>query len=106
MKQYYLPDVEQASETYTPKWELEYMTYGLSVFEKNGSDETQSVIPKENTPKALRNGKGGKYAPYSMEDLTIPSWIELAQRLGDGKNRDLRKKFRKYMFMGHGEEVD
>ena len=106
MKQYYLPDLANASEKVMPKWELEYMTYGLSVFEKNGSDGTPEVIPRENIPKSLRNGGGAKYAPYSMDDLTIPSWIELARRLGDGENKGLRRKFRKYMFMGHGEEVD
>ncbi|KAF9646747.1 hypothetical protein BDM02DRAFT_3156429 [Thelephora ganbajun] len=103
--QYYLPDVENANETYTPKWELEYMTYGLSVFEKNRTDEPQEVIPRMNLPKSLRNGGGGKYAPYSLNDLTIPSWIELARKLGNGENRKLRKKFREYMFMGHGEAV-
>lgn len=105
MKQYYLPDIGNASESYTPKWELEYMTYELSAFEKNGTDESQEVIPRQNIPKSLRSGGGAKYAPYEMEDLTIPSWIELAQKLGNGANRKLRKKFRKYMFMGHGEET-
>lgn len=105
LKQYYLPDLENASERYTPEWELEYMTYGLSVFEKNGSDGLQEVIPRQNVPKSLRNGRGAKYAPYSLKDLTIPSWIGLARKLGDGDNGKLRKKFRKYMFMGHGEET-
>jgi len=88
-----------------PKWELEYMTYGLSAFEKNGTNESQEVIPRQNIPKSLRHGGGAKYAPYSLEDLTIPSWIGLARKLGDGENRKLRKKFRGYMFMGHGEET-
>lgn len=105
MKQYYLPDLGNATESYTPKWELEYMTYGLSAFGKNGTDGSQEVIPSENLPKALRNGGGAKYAPYSLEDLTIPSWIGLARKLGDRENRKLRKKFRWYMFMGHGEEI-
>lgn len=103
MKQYYLPDLGNASETYTPKWELEYMTYGLSAFEKNGTDESPEIIPRKNLPKALRNGRGARYAPYSLEDLTIPSWVELAKKLGDGENRKLRKKFKEYMFMGYGE---
>lgn len=106
VKQYYLPDLENATEKYTPKWELEYMTYGLSAFEKNGTDDdSQEVIPRQNIPKSLRNGGGAKYAPYSLEDLTIPSWVALARKLGDGENRKLRKKFREYMFMGHGEEA-
>ena len=106
MKQYFLPDLANASEDYTPKWELEYMTYGLSMFEKNRSDEALEVIPRENIPNSLRNGGGAKYAPYSMDDLTIPSWIKLARKLGDGENKQLRRKFRRYMFMGHGVEVD
>lgn len=106
VQQYYLPDLGNASETYTPKWELEYMTYGLSAFGKNGSDEGPEIIPRKNIPKSLRNGRGAKYAPYSMDDLTITSWIELARRIGDGENRKLRRNFRKYMFMGHGGEVD
>jgi len=105
VKQYYLPDLGNASETYTPEWELEYVTYGLSVFEKNGTDELREVIPRQNIPKSLRNGRGAKYAPYELSDLTIPSWIGLAQKLGKGENRKLRKKFKKYMFMGHGEEA-
>jgi len=105
MKQYYLPDLGNATEFYTPEWKLEYMTYGLSVFGGNGSDGSQEIIPSANLPKALRNGKGAKYAPYSLPDLTIPSWIKLARKLGDRENRKLRKKFRGYMFMGHGEET-
>jgi endopolyphosphatase len=105
VKQYYLPDIANASEAYAPKWELEYMTYDLSIFGKR-SEEAPEVIPRQNIPKSVRHGRGEKYAPYSMDDLTIPSWIELARRLGDGDNRKLRRSFRKYMFMGHGEEVD
>lgn len=105
VKQYYLPDLGNATESYTPKWELEYMTYGLSAFGKNGTGGSQELIPNRHLPKALRHGGGAKYAPYSMADLTIPSWIKLARRLGDGENKKLRKKFRWYMFMGHGEEV-
>ena len=105
MKQYYLPDLGNATDLYTPKWELEYMTYGLWAFAKNGTDATPELIPSGNLPKSLRHGRGAKYAPYSMADLTIPSWIELARRLGDGDNKKLRKKFRWYMFMGHGEET-
>jgi endopolyphosphatase len=37
-----------------------------------------------------------------MRDLTIPSWLQLARALGDAGNQGLRKKFRKFMFMGKG----
>ena len=105
VKQYYLPDLGNATESYTPKWKLEYMTYGLAMFGQNGTDESQEVIPSRNLPRSLRHGRGAKYAPYSLDDLTIPSWIKLAQKLGDKENRKLRKKFKGYMFMGHGEEI-
>ena len=105
MKQYYLPDLGNATDSYTPEWKLEYMTYGLSAFGKNGTDGSPEVIPSAKLPKALRKGRGAKYAPYSLPDLTIPSWIKLARKLGDRENKKLRKKFRGYMFMGHGEEV-
>jgi endopolyphosphatase len=35
-----------------------------------------------------------------MKDLTIPSWIALGQQLGDEKHKKLRKRYRKYMYMG------
>jgi hypothetical protein len=33
-----------------------------------------------------------------MSDLTIPSWITLAQRLADSENRKLRRKFKQFMY--------
>ncbi|KAG6900961.1 hypothetical protein C0993_004398 [Termitomyces sp. T159_Od127] len=63
-------------------------------------------IPLERLPKSLRNSSvtESKYAPYSMADLTIPSWVELAQRLGDETEGALRERFRENMYMGGEEE--
>ena len=64
-------------------------------------------IPLKHLPKSLRNATRtkSKYAPYKMEDLTIPSWLRLARRLGRTKNAKLRKRFRRYMYMGADEEL-
>lgn len=62
-------------------------------------------VPLRNLPKSLRNDTvtKSKYAPYRMKDLTIPSWIDLARNLADPKAKKLRKKFKKFMFMGGTE---
>jgi endopolyphosphatase len=39
-----------------------------------------------------------------MDDLTIPSWIKLARTLAEPTQKKLRRRFKKYMFMG-GKEV-
>ncbi|CDO75616.1 hypothetical protein BN946_scf184858.g56 [Trametes cinnabarina] len=62
-------------------------------------------IPKRHLPRTLRNStivKSRKFAPYGLEDLTIPSWTGLAQRLGRSKSKRLRQKFREFMYMGAG----
>ena len=41
-------------------------------------------------------GPGAKHAPYSTDDLEIPSYIGLARKLGDGENKGLRRTVRKY----------
>lgn len=64
-------------------------------------------VPLKQLPKKLRtaNVTASKYAPYKMEDLTIPSWLRLVRRLGRAKHAKLRKRFRRYMYMGANEEL-
>jgi endopolyphosphatase len=64
-------------------------------------------VPLKQLPKKLRaaNVTASKYAPYKMADLTIPSWLQLARRLGRAKHAKLRKRFRRYMYMGANEEL-
>ncbi|KAH7929456.1 hypothetical protein BV22DRAFT_1143330 [Leucogyrophana mollusca] len=111
--QYYLPKLDEYNERRKPKFKLEYLTFPISALHPwkdrdGGGGKTMSAtppIPLRNLPKALRSGDvtESKYAPYGMADLTIPSWIELGQRLGNEEEKKLRKRFRKYMYMG-GEE--
>ncbi|KAL1946769.1 hypothetical protein VTO73DRAFT_14873 [Trametes versicolor] len=63
-------------------------------------------IPRRHLPRLLRNstiGKSKKFAPYGLEDLTIPSWTALGQRLGRSKAKQLRQRFRRFMYMGADE---
>ncbi|KIJ20029.1 hypothetical protein PAXINDRAFT_153001 [Paxillus involutus ATCC 200175] len=109
--QYYMPKLKEYDEDNEPEFELEYVTFPLSKLRIGGEDMAGDeslmppLIPSRNLPEEL-HGTGGiktKYAPYNLDDLTIPSWLHLAWRLGQGQEKKLRRRFRKYMYMG-GEE--
>ncbi|KAH7914346.1 hypothetical protein BJ138DRAFT_1133448 [Hygrophoropsis aurantiaca] len=107
--QYYLPKLDEFDERHEPEFELEYLTFPITSL--HGGDEGTAAmppIPLRNLPKGLlKTGvTESKFAPYEMKDLTIPSWIDLAQRLGKKGEKKLRKRFRRYMYMGGeaGEE--
>ncbi|KAF8974554.1 endopolyphosphatase [Flammula alnicola] len=109
--QYYIPNLDKANKSYAPQFELEYLTYALDSLHPAGTKEDAQKefaypVPVRHLPESLREPGvvKSKYAPYRMDDLTIPSWIRLARQLADGKRRKLRKRFRKYMFLGGEEE--
>lgn len=107
--QYWMPKVEKYDARDTPEYELEYLTFSLLRLHTGGvagrTSNTQPLIPLENLPEELRDVevKKSKYAPYEMEDLTIPSWVELARKIGKEGGK-LRKRFRKYMYVGGTDE--
>jgi len=124
--QYYMPDLN-GSRKHPPKYKLEYVTFKPANLHPprttslNGSEdvlaEDESAkekfwypIPLRHLPRSLRNGtavgekKKSKFAPYKMEDLTIPEWLKLARKLGRAKKEKLRRKFRQYMYMGADAE--
>ncbi|PCH41204.1 endopolyphosphatase [Wolfiporia cocos MD-104 SS10] len=106
--QYYLPALDASSKKHPPKYRLEYLTYPLALLHPpDAAAEAQFAypIPRRHLPKSLRNAtrSESKYAPYRLEDLTIPSWTGLARRLAEGTEEKLRKRFRKYMYMGADE---
>ncbi|GBE79453.1 Endopolyphosphatase [Sparassis crispa] len=103
--QYYLPDLEFGTAKRPPKYKLEYLTYQIAQLhppEKKAGLKPYYPIPLRHLPKSLRdpNRTESKFAPYELADLTIPSWTELAQRLGEQGEKKLRRRFRRYMFMG------
>ncbi|KAJ3785468.1 endopolyphosphatase [Lentinula aff. detonsa] len=105
--QFFIPHLKDADKSDPPHYKLEYTTFPASVIlPEEGQNQTEIwyPIPLRNLPKSLRNGKmKKKYFPYSMQDLTIGSWLDLARRLGDIKEKKLRKRFRQYMYLGGTE---
>lgn len=61
-------------------------------------------IPRHLLPRSLRNASRtrSRFAPYRMQDLTIPRWITLARKLA--KREKLWNKFVRYMYMGEEDE--
>ncbi|KAI6113670.1 hypothetical protein EV401DRAFT_2090727 [Pisolithus croceorrhizus] len=105
--QYWMPKVEEYEARDTPEYELEYLTFSLSRLHGGGRiSNAQPLIPLENLPEELRDSgvDKSKYAPYEMDDLTIPSWVELARRIGKDGSK-VSKRFRKYMYVGGKAET-
>ena len=103
--QYYLPKDRLLNRTKKPKFKLEYLTHRLEALHPGDvarDDEFQYPIPLKQLPRSLREGNrtSSKFAPYEMKDLTIPSWVGLARRLGDSSRKKLRRRFKQYMYMG------
>ncbi|KAG1896469.1 Metallo-dependent phosphatase-like protein [Suillus fuscotomentosus] len=106
--QFYMPRLEEFDQTHNPEFELEYMTFPLSSLHPD--EETQDVtnhqyvIPLQLLPEELREPGvvESEYTPYELNDLTIPSWLDLATRLT--KNKELRLRFKEFMYMGGVEE--
>jgi len=112
--QYYLPNLTGTAK-HPPKYKLEYLTFAPSALHgpkpagtKTGTELAKGwrPIPMRHLPKSLRNATvvKSKYAPYEMEDLTIPSWMALAGRLARAKHEKLRGRFRRYMYQGSQNE--
>ncbi|KAG0698681.1 Metallo-dependent phosphatase-like protein [Suillus ampliporus] len=105
--QFYMPRLGEFDETHHPEFELEYMTFPLSGLhpDEAAQDVTdhQYVIPLRHLPEELRKPGAVEslYTPYELEDLTIPSWLDLATRLT--KETELQLRFKEFMYMG-GEE--
>lgn len=106
--QFYMPRLAEFDQTHDPEFELEYMTFPLSRLhpdeEAQNITNHQYVIPLQLLPEELRQpgAMESEYTPYELNDLTIPSWLDLATRLT--KDKELRSRFKKFMYMGGVEE--
>ncbi|KAG1735436.1 Metallo-dependent phosphatase-like protein [Suillus lakei] len=106
--QFYMPRLAEFDQTHDPEFELEYMTFPLSSLhpDEEAQDITnhQYVIPLRLLPEELRQPGAveSEYTPYDLNDLTIPSWLDLATRLT--KDEELRLRFKEFMYMGGVEE--
>ncbi|KAG1768189.1 hypothetical protein EDD22DRAFT_844217 [Suillus occidentalis] len=96
--QYYIPELDKKDE---PKFKLEYLTFPISSLQL-----AEEPVPLRNLPKSLREAgvTESELAPYGLPDLTIPSWLNLACKLGKPREKLARKRFKKYMYMG-GEAI-
>ncbi|CCM02492.1 uncharacterized protein FIBRA_04593 [Fibroporia radiculosa] len=106
--QYYLPGLASSSQKRPPKFKLEYLTFAVSQLHPSGGEGAEGFtypVPLRHLPRSLRNATvtASKFAPYGLADLTIPSWADLARRLAEGEDKQLRKRFRRYMYMGADE---
>ncbi|KAF9055285.1 hypothetical protein BDZ89DRAFT_13863 [Hymenopellis radicata] len=103
--QYYIPDLAGGNKTRKPDFKLEYTTYAATdLHPLLGGGEFNYPVPLQNLPKSLRKGpvEKSEYTPYELADLTVGSWVGLARRLGAEQERKMRKRFRKYMYLGSG----
>ncbi|KAL1702321.1 Metallo-dependent phosphatase-like protein [Schizophyllum commune] len=109
--QYYIPKLGKASKRRKPKFALEYVTYAREQLQ--GEADGMLPVPRRHLPKELREGNGTAHAgkagrgglvPYGMRDLTVGSWVKLARKLGDEGHAKLRKRFRKFMYQGRGQQ--
>ncbi|KAG1836936.1 Metallo-dependent phosphatase-like protein [Suillus subalutaceus] len=106
--QFYMPRLAEFDQTHDPEFELEYMTFPLSTLhldeEAQNITNHQYVIPLRLLPEELRQPGAveSEYTPYELNDLTIPSWLDLATRLT--KNKKLRSRFKEFMYLGGVEE--
>ncbi|OAX42027.1 hypothetical protein K503DRAFT_414558 [Rhizopogon vinicolor AM-OR11-026] len=105
--QFYMPRLGEFDQTHDPEFELEYMTFPLSKMhpdeETQGTTNHQYVMPLRLLPEELRRPRAveSEYTPYELDDLTIPSWLDLATRLA--KEKELQIKFKEFMYMGGKE---
>jgi endopolyphosphatase len=110
--QYYLPDLAESTHKKPPKFKLEYVTHPVEALRPPNTTDANVTrkwippVPKHLLPKSLRqeNLTHSKFAPYQLDDLTIPSWIQLARRLG--KSKKMWKKFLGFMYMGQDVDDD
>ncbi|KIM25254.1 hypothetical protein M408DRAFT_331351 [Serendipita vermifera MAFF 305830] len=123
--QYYLSDLGESTKKSPPKFKLEYLTFNIDALRPpvNDTDSTPPdsgedgvmgrkkrsarwipPVPKHLLPKSLRdvNRTKSKFTPYQLDDLTIPSWIVFARKLG--KSKKLWKQFIGFMYMGEDLE--
>ncbi|KAG8718899.1 hypothetical protein FRC08_004118 [Ceratobasidium sp. 394] len=104
--QFFIPPSNWAksNESHAPGYELEYVTYSLATLRSN-----VSLVPEHLLPPELQEGKIGsttesRYAPFGLADLTIPSWIKFARKMG--RKKKLWRRFEEAMFLETRVDTD
>ncbi|KAG8680873.1 hypothetical protein FRC09_017905 [Ceratobasidium sp. 395] len=104
--QFFIPPSSwsKSNESHAPGYELEYVTYSMDALRSN-----VSLVPKHLLPPELQDGSIGsttksRYAPFGLDDLTIPSWIKFARRMG--RKKKLWRRFEEAMFLETRMDTD
>lgn len=97
--QFYLPDLDIRADGQPPAWQIEYTSYTRERLEAviDGTDEADvPPVPLHLLPGAQGNGTSSstevknrlkEITPFSMLDLTIPSWAAFATKLVKSKEQ-------------------
>lgn len=88
-----MPELEGRDAGNEPTWELEYVTYGRDEI-LNGHPlpvkVAETILPKLTDEQI----------PYEMDDLTLDSWLRVAEKVWDKKKQWKRFKERMYLSVG------
>ncbi|KAG8747546.1 Endopolyphosphatase [Ceratobasidium sp. 414] len=87
----------KSNESYAPSYELEYVTYSLDALRSNVSIVPEHLLPPELQEGTIESTTESRYAPFGLDDLTIPSWIEFARKMG--RKKKLWQRFEEAMFL-------
>ncbi|QRW01817.1 PPN1-vacuolar endopolyphosphatase-like protein [Ceratobasidium sp. AG-Ba] len=87
----------KANASHAPEYELEYVTYSLETLRSNSSLVPEHLLPPELRVGSIESTSNSWYAPFALDDLTIPSWIKFARRMG--RKKKLWRRFEEAMFL-------
>ncbi|QRV87637.1 PPN1-vacuolar endopolyphosphatase-like protein [Ceratobasidium sp. AG-Ba] len=87
----------KANASHAPEYELEYVTYSLETLRSNSSLVPEHLLPPELRAGSIESASNSRYAPFALNDLTIPSWIKFARRMG--RKKKLWRRFEEAMFL-------
>lgn len=95
--QFFISPSSWANKTHGPQFELEYVTYSLDTLRANGSLVPNHLLPPELRMGSVETANDSHYAPFGLDDLTIPTWIKFARRMANKKK--LWDRFKEAMFL-------
>ncbi|KAG9104471.1 Endopolyphosphatase [Ceratobasidium sp. 370] len=104
--QFFIPPSNWAksNESRAPGYELEYITYSLDALRGNVSLIPRHLLPPELQEGAIESTTESRYAPFGLDDLTIPSWIKFARKMG--RKKKLWRRFEEAMFLETRMDTD
>jgi endopolyphosphatase len=93
--QYYAPEIMSVRADEKPAFELEYTTFARKRL--RGCAGVPDAPGEFCFPQGADAATALRRAPYGMPDLTVGSWLALARRLGNPREKALRNEFGRLM---------